>query len=191
MLNIRKEYSPKIYNSANCRTHTDHVENNLYNKSDSRTFNNTNNTYKDINQNTTEVVNTYKINKHSKLKKTYHNINDNVVIPEKEIQYTLMIIAMLLNTINLLMLQITVIIQSIEHTSNMTNNTTKHNHNNYEHNVFKHANCHIAHINSYATEISHYREKANKHMKHINKSTMVLLILDKSKTFHYRDKQVS
>ena len=83
VLNIRKEYSPKIYNSTNYRTHIDYVENNSYKKHDNRTFNNTNNIYKNINQNTTEVVNTYKINKHLKLKKTYYDINDNVVIHKK------------------------------------------------------------------------------------------------------------
>ena len=72
VLNIRKEYSH--------RTHIDYVENNLYKKSDNRTFNNTNNVSKNINQHNTEVVNTYKVNKHLNLKKTCYNINDNIVI---------------------------------------------------------------------------------------------------------------
>ena len=43
VLNIRKEYSPKIYNSTNYRTQIDYIENNIYKKSDNRTFNSTNN----------------------------------------------------------------------------------------------------------------------------------------------------
>ena len=69
VLNIRKEYSPKI-NSTKYKSQIAYVENNLYKKSDNITFNNTNNIYKNINQNTTEVANTYKVNKHLKLKKT-------------------------------------------------------------------------------------------------------------------------
>ena len=63
VLNARKEHSPTIYNSTNYRTHIDYIENNLYKKSGNRTFNNTNNIYKNIFKKTTEVVNTYKINK--------------------------------------------------------------------------------------------------------------------------------
>ena len=110
MLNIRKEYSPNVYNSTNYRTHTDYAENDLYNKSNNRAFNNSDDIYKGINQNATEVVNTYKINKHFELKKTYYHINDDVVV-HKIIPYTLMIIARLLNAINSLMLQIISIIQ--------------------------------------------------------------------------------
>ena len=69
MLNIRKEYSPNIYNITNYRSQIAYVENNLYKKSDNRTFNNTNNIYKNINQNNTEIVNNYKINKRLHLKK--------------------------------------------------------------------------------------------------------------------------
>ena len=76
-MNIRKEYSPKIYNSTSYRTHIYYVENSLYKKSGNRTSNNTNNVYKNINQHNTEVVDTYKINKHLNLKKTSYNINDN------------------------------------------------------------------------------------------------------------------
>ena len=79
VLNIRKEYSPTIYNSTNCRTHIGYVENNLYKKSDNITFNSTHSTYKNINQNTADVINTYKISKRLELEKTCYNINDNVV----------------------------------------------------------------------------------------------------------------
>ena len=87
-MNIRKEYSPKIYNSTSYRTHIDYVENNLCNKHDNITSNRTSNTYKGINQNTTEVVNTYTINKHLKLKKAYYNTNDNVVVHENNTLHT-------------------------------------------------------------------------------------------------------
>ena len=82
-----------------------------------------------------------------------------------------MIIAMLLNTINPLMLQIIISIQKeIEHTRNITSNITKHNHNNCEHNVTKTGNKHIKHI--------------------LTTSTMIFLILEKPKTVHYRNKQI-
>ena len=39
-------------------------------------------------QSTTEVVNTYKVNKHLKLKNTYYNINDNVVVHKNNTIHT-------------------------------------------------------------------------------------------------------
>ena len=103
-----------------------------------------------------------------------------------------MIIAMLLNTISSFnVTDNNCYAKKIEHTSNITNNFTKHNHNNYEHNVIKTVNKHITHINNYATEISHYNKKVNKHIKHINNFYNDILILEKSKTFHYHNKPIS
>ena len=87
-MNIRKGYSPRVYNNTNYKSQIAYVENNLYKKSDNITFNNTNNMYKNINQNTTEVVNTYKVNKRLNLKETYDNINGNVVVHKNNTIYT-------------------------------------------------------------------------------------------------------
>ena len=61
VLNV-KDYSYKTYVSNNCISHAGYFENNLYKKQDDITFNNTNNTYKHINQYSTDVFNGYKIN---------------------------------------------------------------------------------------------------------------------------------
>jgi len=162
VLNIRKEYSPKIYNSTSYRTVLDYVENNLYKRYDNRTFNNTSNVYKNINQHNTEVVNTYKINKHLNLKKTYYNINDNIVIHKN-------------NTINTndnrnvtkhnKLFNITdshYYTKKINNTSNIANNITKHNHNNYEHNVIKKVvSKHIKHINNFYNDTFNFRKIEN------------------------------
>ena len=87
VLNVRNEYPPKIYKSTNYRTHIDYVGNNSYKKYDNITFN-TNHMYKTIGQNTTEVVNTYRNNKHLKLKKTYYNISGNVVVHKNDTIHT-------------------------------------------------------------------------------------------------------
>ena len=50
----------------------------IYKKQASRTFNNTNNIYKHINQYLTDVFNNYKINKTHNVKKTYYNYNTDV-----------------------------------------------------------------------------------------------------------------
>ena len=115
--------------------------------------------YKNINQTTTEVVNTYKINEHLKLKKTCYNINDDVVVHKSNTMYT--------NdnrnvTEHNTLFNITnnnYYTKKIEHTSNITNNATKQSHNNYEHNVIKTVNKRITHINNYATEINRYNKK--------------------------------
>ena len=140
----------------------------MYKKSDNRTFNNTNNIYKNINQNTTEVVNTYKINKHLKLKKTYYNINDNVVIHKNNTIYTNDNRNVTKHNKLFNVTDNNYYAKEIEHTNNITNNITKHNHNNYEHNVMKTVNNHITHIKKYDTEINHYNTKVDTHIKHIN-----------------------
>ena len=52
----------KTYVSNNYKSQIAYVENNLYKRSDNRTFNNTNNIYKHINQYKSYVLNNYKIN---------------------------------------------------------------------------------------------------------------------------------
>ena len=115
--------------------------------------------YKNINQHNTEVVNTYKINKHLNLKKAYYNINDTIVIPKNE-------------TINTndnrnvtkhnKLFNITdshYYTKKINNTSNIANNITKHNHNNYEHNVIKKVvSKHIKHINNFYNETFNVRK---------------------------------
>ena len=55
----------------------------LYKRPDNITFNNTNNIPQTINQHTADVVNNYKINNVSNLKKAYHNLIDDVVINKR------------------------------------------------------------------------------------------------------------
>ena len=50
VLNV-KDYSYKTYITNNYKSHIGYVENNLYKKQDSRTFNNTNNIYINISTN--------------------------------------------------------------------------------------------------------------------------------------------
>ena len=70
ILNVKKDYSTKNYISNNYKSQIAYIENNLYKKQDNRTFNNTNNIYKHINQYSTDINNNYKINKVSNVKKT-------------------------------------------------------------------------------------------------------------------------
>ena len=60
-----KDYSYKIYVSSNYKPHIGYVENNIYKRFDNRTFNNTNNIYKHINQYSADAFNNYKINKNT------------------------------------------------------------------------------------------------------------------------------
>ena len=60
----------------------------IYKRYDKITFNNTDNTSKSVNQYTTDVVNNYKINKVSNLKKAYCNLTDDIVINKHNTIYT-------------------------------------------------------------------------------------------------------
>ena len=60
-----KDYSYKTHVSNNYKSHIGYVGNNRYKKQDNITFNSTNNTYKHINQYSTDVFNNYKINKNT------------------------------------------------------------------------------------------------------------------------------
>ena len=100
-----------------------------------RTFNNTNNISKATNQYTTDVVNNFKINKVSNLKKAYYKFIDNAVIYKHNTIYTN-------DNTNVIKMNKLVhfndnhyFTKKIEHTNTTINNITRHNHNNYEHNV--------------------------------------------------------
>ena len=82
VLNVKKDYPYKTYISNNYKPQIAYVENNLYKRSDNITFNNTNNIYKHMDQYSTDVFNTYKINKLHNVKKTYYNVTNDVVINE-------------------------------------------------------------------------------------------------------------
>ena len=58
---LKKGCSYKTYVSNNYKSQIGYVENDLYKKQGNRTFNNTNNIYKHINQYSTDVFNNYKI----------------------------------------------------------------------------------------------------------------------------------
>ena len=80
MLNVRKAYSYKTYISNNHKSHIAYVGNNLYRRSDNRTFNITNNIYKQINQYSTDVTNNYKIDIINNVKKTSYNFNGDITL---------------------------------------------------------------------------------------------------------------
>ena len=90
VLNV-KGYSYKTYVSNNYKSHIGYVENNLYKRSDNRTFNNTDNIYKHTNQYSTDVFNNYKINKTHNEKKTYYNSHNGVFLLISMTPLTLMI----------------------------------------------------------------------------------------------------
>ena len=160
VLNIKKDFSTKNYISNNYKSQIDYIENNLYKKQDNRTFNNTNNIYKHINQYSTDINNNYKINKVSNVKKTYYNFNDDITLNKTSNNsyndtYN---ISKNNNLFNITDNQY--FTKKNFNTSNITNNITRHNHNNYEHNVIKKVHKNIKHINNYDTEINYYNKKS-------------------------------
>ena len=80
ILNIKKDFSTKNYITNILRSSNDYIEHNLYKKYDNRTFNNTNNTYKHINNYNNDITNNYKINRINNVKKTYYNFNGNNIL---------------------------------------------------------------------------------------------------------------
>ena len=160
ILNIKKDFSTKNYITNILRSSYDNVEHNLYKKYDNRTFNNTNNTYKHINNYNNDVTNNYKINKINNTKKTYYNFIDDVTINKtsnNEYNDTYNI------TKNINLFNITdnnYNIKKTNNTSNITNNITKYINNNYENNIVKKIHKHIKNINNYDTEINYYNKKS-------------------------------
>ena len=84
VLNVKKDYSYKTYVSNNYKSHIGYVENNLYKEQDNRTFNGTSNIYKHINQYSTDVFNSHKVNKTHNVKKACYNSNNGVFINEHD-----------------------------------------------------------------------------------------------------------
>ena len=129
ILNVKKDYSTKNYISNNYKSQIAYIENNLYKKQDNRTFNNTNNIYKHINQYSTDINNNYKINNVSNVKKTYYNFNDDITLNKTSNNsyndtYNI--------TKNNNLFNITdnnYYTKKNFNTSNITNNITRHNHN--------------------------------------------------------------
>ena len=127
-------------------------------KSGNRTFNNTINMYKHINQYSADVFNNCIINETHSVKKTYQNCTNGAFINKH-------------NTINIndtyivtknKMLNITdnkYYTKRNLNKNNITNNTTRHNHNNYEHNAMKKAHKHIKHIHNYDTDENYSSKK--------------------------------
>ena len=92
---------------------------------------------KSINQYTTDVVDNYKINKVSNLKKAYYMFIDGVVIDRHKTIYThdSTIVTKINKLVNFN--DNHCLAKKIEHTNKTTNNITRHNRNNDEHNVIK------------------------------------------------------
>ena len=150
-----KGYSYKTYVSNNNESQIAYVENKLFKRSDNRTFNNTNNIYKHINQYSTDVFTNYKINKTHNVQKTFYIFTHDVVISKHNTintndTYNMSKTNNLLDTTDNQYFT-----QKIEHTSNTANHITRHNHNNYERNVIKRINKHTKHINNYDAEVNH------------------------------------
>ena len=150
----------KTYIGNNYKPQSAYVEINLHKRPDNRTFNNTNNIYKHINQYSTDVFSNYKINTTHNANKTYYNFTNGVVLNKHNTintndTYNVTKINKLANVNDN-----NYFTKKIEHKNNITNNTTRHNHNNYEHNVIKKVHKHIKHIINYDTEINHHSKKS-------------------------------
>ena len=159
VLNV-KGYSYKTYITNNYKSHIGYVENNLYKRSDNKTFNNTNNIYKHINQYKSDVFNNGKMNKTHIAKKTYYNYNIDVFINKHNTINTNDTYSI---TNNVDLYNVTgnncYIKKSIILDTSPTILRTRPNHNNYEHNVIKQLHKHIKHINNYGTELNYYNKK--------------------------------
>ena len=70
------------------RHNSDYIENNLFKKYDNRTFNNTNNIIKQINNHSNDVTNNYRIHKISNVKKSYFNFNDDITLNKTSTIYS-------------------------------------------------------------------------------------------------------
>ena len=130
----------------------------IYKKQDSRTFNKTIHIYKHINQYSTDVFNSYKINKTHIVKKTYHNSNTDGFINQHKT----------INTNDTYTSSNNNSLYSVNdnnyhtrksfNTSSITNSITRHNHNNNEHNVIKQVHKHMTHIGNYDTDVNCYNK---------------------------------
>ena len=157
---LRKDYSYKTYVSNNYKPQMAYIGNNLYKRSDNRTFNNTNNVHKHSNQYSTDVFNNYNVNKTHNVKKTYYNFNDDIASNKTSNNYSndTYNIIKTNNTFNTTDNQY--FTKKINNTSTISNNITRHNHNSYEHTLIKKVHKHIKHINNYDTEINYHNKKS-------------------------------
>ena len=145
--------------SNNYKSQIAYVENNLYKKQDNRTFSNTNNIYKRINQYSTDSNNNYKINKVSNVKKSYYNFNGDITLNKTSNSYYNDTYNITKNNNLYNVTDKQYFTKKNFNTNNITNNITRHHHNNYEHIVIKKVHKHIKHINNYDTEINYYNKK--------------------------------
>ena len=166
-LNV-KGYSYKTYITNNYKSHIGYVENNLYKIQDNRTFKNTSNIYKHINQYSTDVFNNYKISKTHNAKKTYYNYNNNVFVNKHQTINTNGTYIMTKNTSLYNVTGNSYHTKKNSSTSNITNNITRHSHNTYEHNVIKHVHKHIKHIHNHGTEINYFNKKSPNNKQYYN-----------------------
>ena len=135
VLNRKKDYSFKNYFSNHYKPQVAFVENNLHKRSDNRAFNGTNNISKTISQYTTDVGNSYEINKVSNLKKEYCIFIDDVASNKHNTIYTNDTITVTKRNKLANSNDTNYFTKKTEHTNNITNNFARHNRNNYEHNV--------------------------------------------------------
>ena len=150
----------KNYISNSFKSQTAYVENSLFKRPGNQTFNNTSNKSNNMNQYTTDVVNSCKINKVSNLKKAYYDFIDDVVINTHNTIYTNGNITVTKINKHVNFNGNNYFTKIMEHTDITTNNITRHNHNNYEHNVTKKVYEHIRDINSFDTEVNYLKQKS-------------------------------
>ena len=155
-----KNYAYKAYVSNTCKSQIAYVENNLYKKQDSITFNNADNIYKHVNQYSTDVLNSYKINKTHNVKKTYFNSNNDVFINKPNTINTNGTYGVTKNNSLYDVTGNNYYSKKNFNTSNITNNIARHNHNTYEHHVIKHVHEHIKNINNYGIGINFHNKKS-------------------------------
>ena len=132
VLNVKNDYSYKTYVSSSYTSHIGYVENNLYNKQDKITFNNTSNIYKHINQYSTDVFDNCKINETHDVKKTYYNSNHDVFINKHNTINTNDTYNITNNNGLYNVTDNNYYTKKNFNTSNITNDITLHNHSNYE-----------------------------------------------------------
>ena len=102
-------------------------------------------TYTHINQYSTDVFNSYKVNKTHDVKKTYYNSNNDVFINKHNTINTNDTYDITKDNSLYDVIGNNYYTKKINSTSIITNNITRHNHNNYEHNVIKNVHKHIKH----------------------------------------------
>ena len=88
MLNIQTYYYSRKHINNNYKYHIAYIDNNVYTKSDTTTFNKTSTIYNKTNQYTTDVLNNCKLNKVPHRNKTCYNLIEDVVTNTHNAIYT-------------------------------------------------------------------------------------------------------